>query len=125
MKREIKFRARFEDGSGWFYWEARSALYPDQYGIDANDLDLVSIGQFTGLRDAKAVEIYEGDIFIVGTEPWVVSWDEDDAGFWLTQPALQKGGRLNLGMMRGEAEVAGNVYENADLLPEVQTNLAI
>jgi YopX protein len=119
--REVKFRA----WDGKQIVEDAGLLRSDgdaELAAFDNDCPVVWL-QFTGLRDAKGVEIFQGDIFIVGTEPWVVSWDEGDAGFWLTQP--HGTGRLNLGMVCGEGEVAGNAYGNGDLLPEVQSNLAI
>jgi len=52
--------------------------------------DKYEIMQFTGLKDSKGKEIYEGDI---------VSWKAEGA--------------------IGELEIIGNIYENPELLKEV------
>jgi hypothetical protein len=59
--REIKFRVRFKDGSGWFYWEARSVFAPMNL-VPLDEIDLNTFGQLTGLNDKDGKPVYEGDI---------------------------------------------------------------
>ena len=40
--------------------------------------------QFTGHYDKQAEEIYEMDIVLVSSEKFVVTWDEDSNGWYLT-----------------------------------------
>lgn len=104
--REIKFRARFKDGSGWFFWEARSALYTDQTETRAEDIDLKSISQFTGLHDKNGMEIYEGDILDftdangIKGRPTVVEYD--------FKKLAKLADRIPLW---DRVEVIGNIYE--------------
>ena len=121
--REIKFRA----------WDGEKIAAPDYMTYETDTGEAVAcwddhdharsecpftskeIMQYTGLKDSKGTEIYEGDIvkdyeFGIDVEVSVVVFDKDQARFWLE--AWGEG----LDDIR-DAVVIGNIYKNPELLP--------
>lgn len=127
--REIKFRGKAilngEWIKGYLFYDYNNA---DEYrpfitykseaflgGVNEQQIDKDTIGQYTGLHDKNGKEIYEGDI-VKGTFygfPMVeydyifqIYWDEKEKGFMANyfEPS--------------ECEVIGNIYENPELLEE-------
>ena len=87
--------------------------------------DEVILMQYTGLKDKNGKDIYEGDI--------VEAWSEGQKaigkvkqridGLWLMYPAWQSG--KSWGLMPNKerkttVEIIGNIYENKELIDEVQ-----
>lgn len=136
MKREIKFGGKSIYDVEWLYGslikieEDRYAIIPDLNDIEIGnsigiyEVDPITIGQFTGLRDKNRIEIYEGDI---------VRWRRDGklylvkfyAGmFYASVEELNKGvyGGIPLHVLtvneedEYKCEVCGNIYDNPDLL---------
>ena len=67
MKREIKFKAKRLDGKGWAIgdllhsYENGAIIVPIEGG-GAFSVDPSTVCQFTGLKDCKGREVWEGDI---------------------------------------------------------------
>lgn len=85
--------------------------------------------QFTGLKDCKGKDIYEGDI--IKYIPWNYpkTWDKlwqvknDGCNFYLEfetpspkDPAFKDSGITEILMVNKSCEVIGNIYENLELL---------
>lgn len=110
MTREIKFKA----------WDIskKKMLYPKLWDntMPSNWESFYTLLQFTGKKDSKGVEIYDGDIIEFYEREWggkdnihVVSWDEYNAEWsW---------GGGSTGDMEYRT-VIGNIYENPELTPK-------
>jgi len=152
MSRQIKFRAW--DTSREIMHSA-DKMGADQLSISTNGLGFINVHgdstnmslyyphlipeQFTGLLDAKGVEIYEGDIvryvphsvlsigMTVGgcdTRERIVIWLHDDAKFgWklLDGNINQSGYVLERETSEEFFQVIGNIHENPELLEDAPT----
>ena len=122
--REIKFRALV--GGQWFYgdilnWAGEAQIWADGHNFIVKNKE--TIGQYTGLKDKNGVEIHEGDIVKYVTNYYgkrqerqkVVEWIDDMQDDSFGEP-LSMGYRFH----GDELEVIGNIYENPELLNNIE-----
>lgn len=148
--RKIKFRGKRMDNWKWVYGNliGEDFITEDDFGEDYSpdygprDLRVFevfavappSIGQFTGLKDKKDKEIYEGDImyseFSDGSSGYsLIGWNEREALFGMmdaySYQSKQEG--YNFAEFQNYVliahlqkalicEVVGNIYDNPELL---------
>ena len=104
MNREIKFRAWDNNQKRFYYLDLNN-------GCDFTPEELKQVQQFTGLKDCKGKEIYEGDIIRNdANKKHQVEWNKYWGGY---EPFLS-------GAMSDWSteiiEAIGNIYENPELL---------
>ena len=78
--------------------------------------DEVELMQFTGYKDKKGKEIYEGDIcqetHESGTFVWVVKWN----GAGMEFESVSKNLHIGIHTQYTEMVIIGNIYENPELI---------
>jgi hypothetical protein len=133
MNREIKFRIWDKKNKIFIYeWDAShkrlaislvGLVYHGGYDDVLPENDYV-VQQWTGLKDLKGIEIYEGDIvqYNVGSSyenmSFIVQWSGDSLGYILqsqsgdilTNSCTPNGNRFNF------IELKGNIFETPELL---------
>jgi len=122
MNREIKFRGKRKDkiNNEWYYGfliiEQDKAYWIDYY-VDGKrytvEVIKESIGQFTGIKDKKGIEIYECDIIKTPRADWgVIVYKAPffEVTVSETQSCMYTREWFN------NVEVIGNIHENPELL---------
>lgn len=114
MQRELRFRARKKKTGEWIYWWMK-----DPINLYSEEIDFSTIGQFTGIRDNKGKEVYEGDILYAYEDNWAIRWDNYEgnyANYILYKPMTNTFPEtINRADWIGE-NVVGNIYENPELI---------
>jgi uncharacterized phage protein (TIGR01671 family) len=136
--REIKFRCWGEESKKWFYYDeiqGRAHIQPDQKCSKSC--------QFTGLKDRKGKEIYEGDIIKYCDYDTDINhrnksgYDDEDNGvgivrfghnahtppsvsyshgWWIDVRLPKENSCESRGMEMTSMEVIGNILENPELV---------
>jgi hypothetical protein len=115
--REIKFRGRDEHGR-WHFGDLLS--WPlirsfNGWKYEYKEVAVETVGQYTGLKDCKGREIYEGDIIKTHEgDVGVIVWETELGGFRarLTDDSFYTLTALFASMF----SVIGNVHDNLELL---------
>lgn len=139
-QREIKFRGQRIDNKQWVYgfyvisrarhegWEESGCWF--SIHVETSDLEEPSsykvhpetVGQYTGLKDKKLLEIYESDIVQCGYGKGVVIFH---AGCFMVEWIDDKEANMEFLFSRNgrstrrqddEFEIIGNIYEHPHLL---------
>ena len=144
--REIKFRGK-DYSDQWVYGDLihkrhdkESVLIQDHKGL-GSDVDTITIGQYTGLKDKNGKEIYEGDILRGNEYPFncdgvdnyfaEIVWADNVCGFYIvthkkpnsTVRGIAHGNWSQLDKEDIESfEVIGNIHDNPELIKEVKKN---
>jgi uncharacterized phage protein (TIGR01671 family) len=121
--REIKFRVWNKDKKEW---ERHSIGMGTDGVLITNHNEDFELNQFTGLKDKKEREIYEGDIVLLTSKNYMappsrmdISWTgriEFNKYRWaLVGEEITKFVTLD-DILRSNMEIIGNIYENPELI---------
>ena len=140
--REILFRGKRLDNGEWvqgdlvhvenksyisYYYESPLSIFiNEQIKYDGIlivgvapfiEVDIATIGQYTGLNDKTGKKIFEGDIISCGYLcDFFVEYSEEDAEYWANFG--DSIGSLHTYCDPKRATVIGNIYDNPELLGE-------
>jgi uncharacterized phage protein (TIGR01671 family) len=125
MSREIIFRGKIIDNSGWAYGSLVVEVDKNYIALNINDnikrddydvymVEVIprTVGQYAGLYDKNGKAIWEGDI--VEYENMTGKIMFFNGSFILSD--LEETEEWELGVINAEIEVIGNIYENRELL---------
>lgn len=126
--REIKFRGRSDVNNVWHYGDLATGKSPVIVEGDIYTrffyVEPATVGQFTGLKDAKGKEIYEGDILLYRLPENMIALNNSDKSvvFYGHGMFLVSHGKIKfsvnqvLGVHGDDAVVIGNIFDNPELL---------
>lgn len=126
--REILFRGKSKDNDVWvegyYCGKVNKTIFsPAEDSAQIVDKDLYwhevipeTVGQYTGLKDRKGTDIFEGDIvnIIGGDEKGIVRWHTNDAVFVIAHSRFEM--TFFNDLWGDGVEAIGNIYDNPELL---------
>lgn len=119
--REILFRGKKIDDGEWikgFYAEnghGSSNIQP-KCKFFGYLVKPETVGQYTGLLDKNGNKIFEGDILESDSERFVVDWDDEFSGFYLTDVNPRHQGVAMFANVADDGYIIGNVHDNPEML---------
>lgn len=127
MNREIKFRGKQKS---WIYggisiFENEATIFDvNCVANSAYEVDIKSVGQFTGFIDSQKNEIYEGDIIKINNSDFTYKVVFEKGCFflfhlktdWGKWGCLSRIYDADLEKLVDKIRIIGNVYENTELL---------
>ena len=125
-KREILFRGWNKKNKKWLYGyycvnRGEHFIAPDEFvnplaSYEDYVVEADSVGQYTGLKDANGVKIFEGDIIVDETYPYIIQYHEEYSQFVaVPKPNVTIAFYQQWVNERGFV-VIGNVHENKELI---------
>jgi len=130
MEREFKFKLWHKESKKWirdfFLWSdgdssGKNGIFLP--GMGTGDIHQAKqeeyiICQYTGLKDKKGKEIFEGDILLVKFNPeQILNREVIFRNSWLVKGILGEFD-FNLSEVLHESELVGNIFENPELVPD-------
>ena len=127
-KREILFRGWNKKNKRWLYGyylvnRGEHFISPDEFvnplaSYEDYVVEADTVGQYTGLKDAKGVKIFEGDIIESNDSRYVIQYDEEEAK---VVAAHEKLSLLTRGfnqqwINKWKKVIIGNIHENSELI---------
>lgn len=117
--REIKFRGKRINNSGWIYGDihknqefTKAHIHPVDERIASFDVMPATVGQFTGLLDKNEVEIYEGDIVQVASFGANYKVEYSLYGFRTSNINYPYANTHFLADILSQVEVIGNIHDS-------------
>lgn len=119
--REIKFRAWDNENGGMVLWEqlVKRQCFADFMQAKEDD-PVVSLMQFTGMKDKTGKEVYEGDIIVCGHDTgksynrYVIEFSDSAHAYLARQVGCTS--HIGSGYWGNTMLVIGNIHENPELL---------
>ena len=120
--REIIFRGKRVDNGKWVYG-LLARVSADVSNIVEKKFDILTpiytntVGQYTGLTDKNGKKIFERDIVKVGTQIYMIKWNNRQSSFDFYCINGDMQGGCNEDTLK-LCEYIGNIFDNPELIKE-------